>query len=87
MVDIDRVGSSIIGNEYEGIGDIANSNLKLDGLQMVMHVSEKIHWLQYLKCFCMCVHGYHVEKEDVGIAVTKYCSYLSEKEVNTLRPS
>lgn len=57
MVDTDRVGSSIIGNECEDIGDIANSNLKLDGLQMAKHVSGKIHWRQCLKCFCMCVHG------------------------------
>lgn len=75
MAGIDRVGSSIIGNACEDIGDIGTSNLKLDGLQMAKHVSEKIHWLQCLKCFCMCVHGHHVEKGDVGIVVTKYHSH------------
>lgn len=69
MVDIHRVGRNMIGNDREGIGHVlighAYSHLNLG--QMPNCASGKIHWLQDLKCFCMCVHRYHMQEGDMGI--------------------
>ena len=86
MVDIDRVGRSILGKECEDIGPVAfghaNSNLTLE--EMTKYVCKKIHWLPCLKYFCMCVHGYHAKKGDAGMPVIKYSNHLIERDVNAL---
>ena len=70
MVDINRVGRNMIGNECGSVGHIIigcdNNNLKLRHMAKYEFVNKDIIFKGLNICVC-CIHGYQVEKGGVGL--------------------